>query len=119
MILATKDLADNTEINASPKEHVITNLKLPGESAQALEVIDTDSNQLAGSNNIKSMPRLQRYYQQTKLAELIEQNSTMLTPEQIQQLQTCVQEIAAIIYEQTSARERKRFQQKTCRLIKY
>ena len=99
MILATKYLADNTEINASPKEHIITNLKLPSESDQVLTAIDTDSNLLAGLNNIKSKPRLQRYYQQTKLEELIEQNSTMLTPEQIQRLQTCVQQIAAMIYE--------------------
>lgn len=96
MIIATKDLVSNTVVdeNLNHAKDPSAELQLRSDSKLVIKPITTKSSQSL----------LQRYLQQTKLEELIEQKSTMMTPRQIKQLQACSQRVAAILQEYIAAK---------------
>lgn len=65
---------------------------------------DINENQQLESINIKTVSLLQSS-QNTKLSESIKQR-TLMTPNQLQRLQACVDKVTAILNEQTTVKER-------------
>lgn len=54
--------------------------------------------------NVRSLPLSRIYLQQTRLKRLVKQGAKIMTPEQLQRLQACVEQIGNILHEQTPTR---------------
>lgn len=54
--------------------------------------------------NVRRLSLSRIYSQQTRLRRLVKEGATIMTPEQLKRLQTCVEQIADILHEQTSTR---------------
>lgn len=130
MSITTQDLVgSNTTIESHKinQEDFLAEPHSASGATQELKIVDP----LVEPNNIELTPSerckshqtqvdisLQIHSQQARLRDLIEQKATIMTPEQVQRLQACVQQIAAIVHEQPPARG-KRFKHSSCRLTRY
>lgn len=54
--------------------------------------------------SVRSLSLSRIYSQQTRLRRLVREGATIMTPEQLQRLQACVEQIANILHEQTPTR---------------
>ncbi len=99
MLTDNKGLVDSNEDDpiAEPSQN---------EPQHVLKTIDINGKRSVDSSNIGNSRLLQSYAQKARLRELVNQGATIMTPGQLKRLQACVEEITAILHEQTSARKR-------------